>query len=407
LNETAAAGGGSREWIMAGTIERKTRAIAARTVQMAAIEKELSAFWREALARPVEAAGPPATRVCTLSLVVYLTDRKRLDSISQVVKEAAETYPLRAVILVAEKQTDKPEIKAEISGYCRLAEGGETQICCEQVVIAARGEAIEALPMSAVPLLMPDLPVVLWWTGQPPFMSKAFERPESISDHVIVDSSEFSSPMEGLRQMIPILTRHRHSSLGDLNWSRLTPWRELTADVFDDPDFRPYLEQIDELRVEYASDTKPNPSQGILYAGWLASRLRWAPRRGMEKSPSSEFEAAADASGREVRVYIRPAAHPSAGRGNLVSARILSGQGAANFVLARPADDRGIQVDAEAAGTPPLRRTARSETRSLSHLIAGELDMFSTDAVYQESLLAGFDLVTHQPGPERLGRTIW
>ncbi len=92
------------------------------------------------------------------------------------------------------------------------------------------------------------------------------------------------------------MRRKKASAFSDLNWARQAPWRELTAQFFDDRQLMPYLEGIDRVTIEYAAgeeDQPANAAQGHLFAGWLASRLGWRPLgamgRGMDSARQYTF----------------------------------------------------------------------------------------------------------------------
>ena len=54
---------------------------------------------------------------------------------------------------------------------------------------------------------------------------------------------------------------------GDLNWPRLSPWRELVSQLFDAPSMTPLLRQIRRVRIERAA---PDEGRGR-QAGALAT----------------------------------------------------------------------------------------------------------------------------------------
>jgi glucose-6-phosphate dehydrogenase assembly protein OpcA len=59
-----------------------------------------------------------------------------------------------------------------------------------------------------------------------------------------------------------------------LNWERLAPWQELTAQAFDPPERRAAIREIDRLTIDYEQG---NVSQALMFLGWVASRLQWQP----------------------------------------------------------------------------------------------------------------------------------
>ena len=62
----------------------------------------------------------------------------------------------------------------------------------------------------------------------------------------------------------------------DLAWLRSTPWRERIAAAFDSPRRRPDLTKISAVTVRHREDSL---ASGLLFCGWLASRLGWEPGR--------------------------------------------------------------------------------------------------------------------------------
>jgi Glucose-6-phosphate dehydrogenase subunit len=60
----------------------------------------------------------------------------------------------------------------------------------------------------------------------------------------------------------------------DLAWLRSTPWRERVASTFDPPQWREELGRISAVTARHHSDSA---IAGLLFCGWLASRLGWEP----------------------------------------------------------------------------------------------------------------------------------
>src|SRR6185437_9497492 len=110
----------------------------------------------------------------------------------------------------------------------------------EQVVIEARGSAISYLPSLTDQLMLTDLPSFLWWVGDlSSSRSTLFERLTSLADRLVTDSSDFGALGTSMDQLYRLARRrHQPCAPSDLNWARLTPWRELVAQFFDSPTLR-------------------------------------------------------------------------------------------------------------------------------------------------------------------------
>ena len=67
----------------------------------------------------------------------------------------------------------------------------------------------------------------------------------------------------------------RRPAVMDLDWPRLAPWLELTAQLFDPPACRSLLTRLTALEIVVAGPAPERPGAGWLWIGWLASRLGW------------------------------------------------------------------------------------------------------------------------------------
>ena len=84
-----------------------------------------------------------------------------------------------------------------------------------------------------MPLLVPDVPVVTWWHGEPP-AEIATDFLGVVADRRITDAAQAADPIAALRQ------RAQDYAPGDtdLAWTRITPWRTLVAGAFDTTEAR-------------------------------------------------------------------------------------------------------------------------------------------------------------------------
>jgi glucose-6-phosphate dehydrogenase assembly protein OpcA len=100
--------------------------------------------------------------------------------------------------------------------------------------------------------------------------------------------------------------------MGELTWTRLAPWQEMCARMFDEPRLRLLADHITGVTLEQASaGGAPLGTEGTLLLGWLATRLGWrVPRR----STSSEYL------GVDVHLVARPSSTTS--RGTLLAVRL-------------------------------------------------------------------------------------
>src|SRR5437879_4714272 len=89
-----------------------------------------------------------------------------------------------------------PEISSWISANCHLVGGGK-QVCSEEIAIVAGGDRVHRVPPLVNALLIPDMPVAVWWLGDLPnehedYVLTLLEP----ADRLIVDSVHCDSPAD-------------------------------------------------------------------------------------------------------------------------------------------------------------------------------------------------------------------
>jgi glucose-6-phosphate dehydrogenase assembly protein OpcA len=217
----------------------------------------------KALSAERRSAGGVASGMA-LTLIVVV-DEKRVREAEAAATIAAAAHPCRLLIIVR-SDIDRPNsrLDAEIVVGGRLGP-------CEAVVMRMAGRLALHAESVAMPLLVPDVPVVTWWHGEPP-EKIAYDFLGVVADRRITDAAQAAAPLAALR------TRADDYAPGDtdLAWTRITPWRTLVAGAFD----------IASTSVSGARIVAPEgDTTAALMRGWLASRLAIAP----ELVPTDEF----------------------------------------------------------------------------------------------------------------------
>jgi glucose-6-phosphate dehydrogenase assembly protein OpcA len=371
---------------------------AAPTIDIAAIERELRQLWQENAA---EAGGQAVTRALTLNLVARAADSETAEVISALVQRLTASHPNRTVLAIVRPEAEA-QLEAFVQANCLLTQPGLPQLCGEQITIDARGDAAALVASLVLPLLVPDLPVALWLPGPGAFDDALLPRLRGVIDRLIVDSRDSAAPARDLAAMVafsaaPDVPGRRAPALSDLAWSGLTPWRELTAQFFDTRVLLPHLRRIDRVEIDVAPGAAPNPVPALLLAGWLASRLGWAP---LEEAVSVEGavlrlhlrRAAVGVGPSAIRLVtgeIRSAAARDGGAPGLAALRLLAVDGVrASFAVER-ADTPGFaRTTAQVGDAPPVGRLARCEEPDTADLLAAELRLLSRDRTFEAALRA-------------------
>jgi len=359
-----------------------------RPANVAELEAELSALWRSAAD---DSTGKTAvTRACTLTLLIYVESDEAAYEVNNLVAEVTRQNPCRTIIMRLEPEASPSGFEAWVSAHCHLPLAGEKQVCSEQITIRARGEAVQGLASLVLPLTVSGLPIFLWWRAgsfSPPSYLDQILR---VTQHVIVDTARFQPGGMHLKELAEWSRKVAGKvQVTDLNWARLTPWRDLIAQYFDSPERRPFLERLSAVRIEYEQESErlvTQRAQGLLLTGWLASRLGWefvmSERRDAAQPRTFYFKSASGV----VKVD-RVLKKVAGGCGVCFAIELSSGGSSpARFSFSRGADGKVVETLAEIPGLPSLGRSVRLEVLEEAEILNEELKLGVRDQRYEEAL---------------------
>lgn len=127
------------------------------------------------------------------------------------------------------------------------------------------------------PLVISDLTTVVW---APHGHVEPFDALSHLGQVALVDSAQGASVDEAVDRARRLSESYY---VVDLAWVRTAPWRERVAMIFDPPAMRPELGRISGVRVRHHPESA---APGLLFVGWLASRLGWKPGRLIRRDSS-------------------------------------------------------------------------------------------------------------------------
>jgi hypothetical protein len=363
-----------------------------RRLSVRMLEEELKAVWKETALAERASAGkepidrPPVTRAALMTVVAVVAGDAGTRRMTGMIAHLSERTPCRALVVQLDPAGEAAPgaaatpggaaggepLAAFVSAHCHKV--GGRQVCSEQITIRSTPDSDPHLSSLVLPLLMPDLPVVLHWPGVATMMAPAnADGPHALArgarflcdldpyvDQVILDSTLAGDPVAYLSRAAALAERPAGPGMRpiDLNWVRLLPWREALADAVDRCAID--VRTIREARIEAVPGPDGVPAvRPRLLAGWLIERLDAAtegafrativaPERGAgssgTRSPATDRPSAADPPaipdppGRLRRVTLTLAG------GDLMSIQVEDGRLAVEhrggtFRFARPADD--------------------------------------------------------------------
>jgi glucose-6-phosphate dehydrogenase assembly protein OpcA len=353
-------------------------------VDTTTLETKLSSLWKK-LTEGAPHIHPVRTRI--FNLVAFGSDSQAADSICRCLDSIRHVHPSRTIVLQSERLARTSGVDASLTLACdRVSE--TVPLCChERVVLTVRGRAADHLFSVVSPLLLPELRTYLWWPGQPLFGHRVFNRLLRVAEQLLVDSSQFDSPADGLADLAHV-TAGRHG-VNDINWARLTPWRKVIAQFFDAPDLRPYARGIRSLRMEFgqgASDNSRATASVLLMLGWVAAQLGWEPETTLDRPVSQDVSLAVLDGERVIPVDLVIRDHGPAAGCRLMGLEIESqppdaAQG--TFTVSRSSDLQHLTITTEIGGTVPVRRVVPLAFDDESDLVAEELEVVGKDQLYE------------------------
>jgi len=400
---------------------------AGKAVQFADIEQELSILWKIS-ADNMRTGQNSGVRTSVLNLIICAPDIESAERASKLLRALASTHLARVAVVILDETIPSASVSSWITLRCFSMLSDLMRHCFEQITLITTGSASRSIAHILQPLIKPELPTYLWWLGDPPAESTiSFKGLVEISNRVIVDSTSFFHPEQDILTLASFCQETPDCAISDMNWGRITPWRQLIAQFFDVMDYRPYLSGVTSIEIEHAAaplampirsaegDVSPNPSCALLLAAWLKGSLNWSlsPRAASaaQRDPATGtyhwiLERATAANGAHpvgapraktgklsapetVTIDIRPQAQSHMRPGSICLVRLLSNAEGkrATFTINREGDPDHVLTSVELTQeTRPQRTVSLAAAHKESELLREELEILGHDFLFEETL---------------------
>jgi len=223
--------------------------------------------WRELWAQLAKNQGDSGgvLRACSMTLLVVAEHDAAGDTESarKAIGQLMHRHPSRAIVLIPR---ESGELSGRVFAECWMPFGAQQQICSEGIEISADPEQTDEVARAMVPLIAPDLPVVLWCRGPRAFLDRSLDPLFPLANKIIFNTRAVRHPSSA----IAFLRRMRKSGhrVADLAWTRLTGWREAVAHVMDGV---PPDASIATVRIEYGGDRAS--TRALYFARWIERAL--------------------------------------------------------------------------------------------------------------------------------------
>jgi glucose-6-phosphate dehydrogenase assembly protein OpcA len=235
-------------------------------VDVASIEKQLAELWRA----QKHDGDKALTKAALWNVVAHTWSGEQHARATEILARASASVPQRTIVIQADPRGDG-HMRSWISANCHVIAGGK-QVCSEEVSIVAAGDQVDHVPPLVSALLLPDMPVAVWWVGELP--RDHHEYAETLlepADRLIFDSAQFHG-----RDDLELVARIAESTItapADLNWARIEEWRSATASLFDPASMRERLQSIQTIRVVSGGGASFGAaSEALLFTAWLTAQ---------------------------------------------------------------------------------------------------------------------------------------
>ena len=369
------------------------------------IERALARIWAGAAARKAdEDEHHVAVRSSVLNLVVVAGRRETAERCAATIAATAGRHPSRSLILSTADVDGPSSLDAWIEALSLATLAGTAQTGAETIHVSAHGETGRHLASIIVPLLVPDLPVALWWPHDPQFRLHRADRLLPIADRLIVDGSSWSGDGLDRLEAMARMAQGQRLVVADFALLRQARWREALASVYDLPDLRPHLRAVRSITVEYAAPQDGDPAgltnvvRPIYHVAWLASRLGMGVVLPLERGADGRRTATLRQGDHSVSIELRPV-RSELGEGSTVRVEIVSRLRGAELVGDVAASDRAVDVAIHDKGRERVRRTYMAPRLGDVDLLERALEDSAGDSVAGEVLAMAGRLIAAEPAP--------
>ena len=364
-------------------------------VELSKIEGALTDLWGPAAEREggPDLEHPSVTRV-TLANLVIVNLAAETSCTPDILDTVVARHPCRAIVVRKDESLGR-KVAAEISAVCHLPAPGMPQVCSERIVLRTGREGTDLIPGAIRPLLEADLPLVLWWVGDPRPDLAVFRDLADEANRLVLDLPD---PGADPAAVAVALDPSANPYGRDLSWFGATPWRELVAQFFDPIGQEAVLRDIRKLDlVVEAAEANGLPRVAAWLAAWLAGQLGWTADGSVESS-GPRYEATFRGANGPIAISIRSEVREDAAPARLakVALVVASDGGETTYRLTRSAE--GIAVETEGVGAPRLPRMVEVREFAIPDRVSAALESARDDPPYRKALPAMMKLIGASPG---------
>jgi glucose-6-phosphate dehydrogenase assembly protein OpcA len=282
-----------------------------------------------------------------LNMVVFV-ESDRSGEIASRLRGVGRYHASRTVVLSYRRSRER--LSARVSVAAEGEPGPDEPALLRETAVVEIGERhLDDLPTIADPLVITDLPTLLW---SPHRHHREADALLGLAQATLIDSVEEPDWHGAIERACALSER---AYVVDLAWLRSTPWRERVAATFDPARMRPELHGLRSLTIRHHPHSTV---AAMLFVGWLASRLGWELRHArIEGRADADAVLVGIAHAGETKIELRLQVAPELSVPGLAGVHLSTGSGL-RLSLDRGPGGLHEQRCQPAAGAP----TGREET---------------------------------------------
>lgn len=331
-------------------------------------------------------------RTTTVNVIVAVDAPEDALRAEETLAYLSDYSPSRLLILV--RNGRPPETKT-YSVRVKVAEREHTRgvapVRLETITILAPPGNDQSLASLSAPLLIPDLPDVLFVPFGPIANNLLVSSLFELVDFLIVDTVWGLDTGAAFAVLADSSTRQDVGDINDIAWSRLLVWRQLVAQFFDQPAALDSLDTIEEVEIVFSpisDEGRCGRSSALLMAGWLATRLGWrAPGELVQFRDGwrSTLRAGERGKSREIVLTLVEGTQTYT-CGCLEKIHIVAGGKAQGVFEVERISEEELTTTSELSDAVPVTRLVHSRCPADRALISQELRRLHEDATYTVAL---------------------
>lgn len=245
------------------------------------ILKDLHSLWASLARESAPAEGHGVLRACSMTVIMLAEESEAATEIAQTLGLVMQDHPHRA-ILVRVRNDSAPFLDCQVTAQCWRPFGRQRQICCEQIEMTVADASLADAEPVLLAITAPDLPVAVWCRSPRLFALPALARLYARADRIVVDSRDVPDPRAVLADIARAAAGGR-GRLADLAWTSVTRWREIVAEIFEDPARREMIPRLGRVRVLHSAAAAP--ATAYYLAGWILAATGTGLRPVFEEVP--------------------------------------------------------------------------------------------------------------------------